>query len=55
MGHATDEFDELENATAPEDAMQFDEAASPAKKRKPTKKAEVIQLGAVRPRSFKAV
>ena len=39
MGHATDEFDEREYATTPEDAMQFDEAASPAKKRKLTKKS----------------
>ena len=35
--------------------MQSDEAASPAKKRKPTKKAEVIQLDAVSPRTYKAL
>lgn len=39
-GYASDELDEPENAAAPEDAMQVDEAASPTKKRKLTKAAE---------------
>ena len=39
-GYASDDLDEPENAAPPEDAMQVDEAASPAKKRKLTKAAE---------------